>query len=444
MTQPRAAALTINVIDQYCSQYQKIFPEVRSYEAFKRMLLGIITPSQRKSLTTIGEIVGLKNSQSLHNFISESPWSYQQLRENRLKLTKEWLKQAAIDIIIDETGDRKKGTHTDYVARQYLGRLGKVDNGIVSVNIYGVKDGITFPLIFEIYKPKSTLKSDDIYQSKPQIAAKLVTELVELGFNIRYVLADSLYGESPTAVLRVLEKLNLQFMVSIRSNHGVWMPDPAKVRQTKWRKFTRTFTTHPPETRYVREVIFGQRGRYTYWDLTTDTKTLPPNSTSYVMTNIPSIKSSEVGNIYGERTWVEYGFRQCKSELGWSDFRLTKYSDIARWWEIISCAFLLVSFQSLPATISESIEPNIVESELKSYLSKHPNWDEHRGWKSALNNLQLLLLPLLAFNLIKPWLTIFGNPLLEQSFNTLIAFVDLCTHAFDSLSLLSVHPFCSD
>ena len=63
----------------------------REYEAFKRMLLGIITPSQRKSLTTIGEIGGLKNSQSLHNFITESPWSYQQLRANRLKLTKEWL-----------------------------------------------------------------------------------------------------------------------------------------------------------------------------------------------------------------------------------------------------------------------------------------------------------------------------------------------------------------
>jgi SRSO17 transposase len=40
------------------------------------MLLEIVTPSQRKSLTTIGEIVGLKNSQSLHNFITESPWSW--------------------------------------------------------------------------------------------------------------------------------------------------------------------------------------------------------------------------------------------------------------------------------------------------------------------------------------------------------------------------------
>jgi hypothetical protein len=221
-------------------------------------------------------------------------------------------------------------------------------------------------------------------------------------------------------------------MVSIRSNHSVWMASTAKVRQTKWHKFTRIFAASPPETRYVREVIFGQRGRYTYWDLTTDPKTLPPNSTSYVMTNIPNIKSSEVGNIYGERTWVEYGFRQCKSELGWSDFRLTKYLDIARWWEIIFCAFLVVSFQALPAIVTESTEPRIVKLELKSYLSKHPDWDEHRGWKSALNNLQLLLLPLLSFNLIKSWLTVFSNPLLEHSFNTLITYVDLCSHAFNS------------
>jgi hypothetical protein len=30
-------------------------------------------------------------------------------------------------------------------------------------------------------------------------------------------------------------------------------------------------------------------------------------------------------NIYG----IKYGFRQCKSELEWSDFHLTKYADIA-------------------------------------------------------------------------------------------------------------------
>ena len=65
-----------------------------------------------------------------------------------------------ITVIIDETGDRKKGKKTDYVARQDLGSIGKIDNGIVSVNAYGVYQNITFPLIFKVFKPKGTLKQE--------------------------------------------------------------------------------------------------------------------------------------------------------------------------------------------------------------------------------------------------------------------------------------------
>jgi SRSO17 transposase len=60
--------------------------------------------------------------------------------------------------VIDETGDRKKGKKTDYVARQYLGSVGKIDRGIVSVNAYGIYENITFPLLFKVFKPKGTLK----------------------------------------------------------------------------------------------------------------------------------------------------------------------------------------------------------------------------------------------------------------------------------------------
>ncbi|GFE72189.1 transposase [Chroococcus sp. FPU101] len=37
-------------------------------------------------------------------------------------------------LIIDETGEEKKGKTIDYVTRQYIGNLGKIENGIVSVN----------------------------------------------------------------------------------------------------------------------------------------------------------------------------------------------------------------------------------------------------------------------------------------------------------------------
>lgn len=98
-------------------------------------------------------------------------------------------------MIVDETGDPKKGNKTDYVSRQYLGRLGKVEQGIVSVVVYGVIEGITFPILFEIFKPQKRLKSGEKYKTKPLIAGELIEKIVGLGFRIKGVLSDSLYGE---------------------------------------------------------------------------------------------------------------------------------------------------------------------------------------------------------------------------------------------------------
>ena len=109
-------------------------------------------------------------------------------------------------------------------------------------------------------------------------------------------------------------------MVAIRNNHGVWLPCDQKVRANKWCKFTRTFSNQKYETKYIREIIYGKRNKRTYWEITTDPEILPENSTSFVMTKIQTTRSKmkkTLGNPYGLRTWVEYGFRQCKQELGW-------------------------------------------------------------------------------------------------------------------------------
>ena len=61
------------------------------------------------------------------------------------------------------------------------------------------------------------------------------------------------------------------------------------------------------------------------------------------MSHIPEPLEKVVGNLYGMRTWIEYGFKQCKDELGWADFRLTHYTQIERWWELVSSAYLIES-----------------------------------------------------------------------------------------------------
>jgi len=414
----RTPEATIPLVDQYCAYYQDLFPDVRTYESFKLLHLGIISNIKRKSLPELEKVVGI-SSQSLHHFLSQSPWSLSHLEQRRLNKLLTILQGKEIILVVDETGDRKKGKKTDYVARQYLGNIGKIDNGIVSVNVYGIYQNITFPLMTKIYKPESKLKVEDKYQTKTEIAGEMVKELKKLGFKIKLVLADSLYGES-SIFLKVLDELKLEYVVSIRSNHGVWMPSNQRVRANKWCKFTRIFSNGETEIRYIREIIYGKRGMITYWEMTTDTETLPVNSTSFIMTNCQGNLKKRLGNLYGQRTWVEYGFRQCKQELGWKDYRLTKIEGIEKWWSIINSVYTMVSLQTKQFR-------NLLFSgeEIKEKEEKIEAKDKINTWKKSLKKIMMMIEPLILFWLITPWLKIVNSSLLLEGFNNLLSIAHL-------------------
>src|SRR5262245_36822753 len=145
MSMPRAPKPTVGFVDQYCAYYRDIFPEVRSFEQFTALHLGLLTEIPRKTLPAIARAVGGEDAQSLHHFLTASPWEVTAFRQKRLERIKSVVNGRAFILCIDETGDKKKGKTTDYVARQYIGNLGKIENGLVSVNAYGIIDAITFP-----------------------------------------------------------------------------------------------------------------------------------------------------------------------------------------------------------------------------------------------------------------------------------------------------------
>jgi SRSO17 transposase len=68
MTIPREPRPTIGFIDEYCQLFQDLFAEVRSYEAFKLLHLGMVSEIKRKSLPAIAQAVGLTNPQGLQHF----------------------------------------------------------------------------------------------------------------------------------------------------------------------------------------------------------------------------------------------------------------------------------------------------------------------------------------------------------------------------------------
>ncbi len=74
MPASRAARPTIRFVDEYCQLYVNVFSDVRSFEAFKYLRLGLISEVKWKSLPAIAKAVGLENQYDLHHFLWKSPW----------------------------------------------------------------------------------------------------------------------------------------------------------------------------------------------------------------------------------------------------------------------------------------------------------------------------------------------------------------------------------
>jgi SRSO17 transposase len=236
------------------------------------------------------------------------------------------------------------------------------------------------------------------------MAIELIHTLTPMGFPFEVVLADRLDGESGD-VLEALSALKLRFVVAMRENHGVLLPPGQRMRYTTWREFDRVFSNGDTDTRWIREIVYGQRRAIRYDQLTTDDEEHPPESTWVVLTNLPGDIQQDRGNIDGLRTWSDYGFQQSNNDLGWADFRLTEHKDIEQWWELVSSASLMVSLQAQaskgpspgrPHTEQASPveeQPITSQEEPQESFQRHQWWARGKGWKIALNNLRLSIQP---------------------------------------------------
>jgi hypothetical protein len=108
---------------------------------------------------------------------------------------------------------------------------------------------------------------------------------------------------------------------------------------------------------------------------------------------------------------IEYGLNQAKDTLGWADFRMTHYEQIEKWWEMVMSAFLMVSLFADQFNDSCPLAHHP--------FTKHSWWDNHSGWKNLLNNLRLVIQPLVCFNWLKRWLTVFPIASLQLGFEQL-------------------------
>jgi SRSO17 transposase len=368
-------------LEDYAGHFDPLFCKLGQRRSFRSYLEGLLLPRDRnKTLTGLAGAEPIVQAQlgpvqRLQFFLSEAAWDAEALNDQRLALLRadpETAPTAEGVVVIDETGDRKDGKKTAHVARQYLGSLGKVANGIVAVSSLWADERVYYPLHLAPCTPARRLpqgKGDPAFRTKPQIAAELVRTARAAGFPFRAVVADCIYGESPDFT-QALWAADVPYVLSLRPSRWTWGPaDAAHTPREAAEELAWERAAQPGDwTRVVRRFRDGHEEVWWAADLrlagwgpdnparlvvaTTDPARLPEASTWYLETNLPRPEGplaaaapfapadlAEVVRLYGLRQWVEQSYKHVKHELGWADFQVRSDRAIRRHWQPVCCAF---------------------------------------------------------------------------------------------------------
>jgi hypothetical protein len=339
-------------------------------------LQGLLLPRDRnKTLTGLAGAEPISGAQHrevqrLQWFLSESAWDHEQVNDQRVQLLCENPATTPHDagvLVLDDTGDRKDGTATAHVARQYLGSVGKIDNGIVAVTSLWADARCYWPVHAVPYTPASRLPAgerDPEFRTKPRLAVELVQAAQQAGVPFRAVVADCAYGDNP-GFTDALTTAKVPFVLALKPRKSTWAPAEAAhtpveaagelgwhgpTKPGRWRRVTRRFGDGHTESWWAADATLGGWGpdrRLRLVVASTDPASLPGHSSWYLVTNLPrpatrraqQAELADIVRLYGLRNWVEQGYKQVNGELGWADFQVRSDRAIRRHWTLVCCAF---------------------------------------------------------------------------------------------------------
>lgn len=404
MSRRLAVEAAPGALETFAENFDSLFERRNQRASFRRYLEGLLLPTERnKTLTGIANtepIVGAQKpvAQKLQWFLSESSWDLEAVNERRLQLVMshpELQPDEQGALVIDETGDRKWGDKTAFVSKQYLGSVGKVDNGVVSVHALWADERVYHPLVFEPFIPARWFeggKDDAEYRTKQQLALELVSQARAKGVPFRAVVADSLYGEH-RAFKKKLNEQGIAFVVTLKPSHDWYhyQGDIGCVRDIAeaspwqkgvpgdWQEVKRCYRDGSEETWWLLEANAGpfraERQRRLVI-ATTDPGSLPDGSTLFLETNAPipgtawaqesvltAQPASEVLRLYTLRYWIEQSYKQVKQHLGWAEYQVRSALAIKRHWQLVLCAFSFCWWAAAKAEATELDEIAVEQDE---------------------------------------------------------------------------------
>ena len=326
--------------------------------------------------------------QAVQHFITHSPWEYEPVMAQVADDCNHLLGGSPDSaLFIDESSIPKKGKKSVGVARQWCGRLGKVENCQTGVFAALNKEAYSTIIDTRLYLPKewtddrkrcrdAGVPDDVTFKSKSELGLEMIRTARERGIEFSWVGFDSGYGKE-TAFLYSLDDLGETFVADVAKDQGLYLEEPLPYlperSSTRGRKPTRLACDIPrfrvdqwvaaqPEKAWqrlaFRETTKGKRvadflfQRVWLWNkdeaqgrcFTLIVRREPgKQDIKYSLTNAKADTAPErLAFMQGQRYFVERSFQDAKSYLGMGQYQVRSWQSWHHHMALVMMAMLFM------------------------------------------------------------------------------------------------------
>ncbi len=344
----------------FLRHFRPCFLQHRTAAHFDNYCRGLLSDLPRKSVEPIALACGTA-VRTLQEFLTTAAWEHDAARDLLQRQLADVLAGLPADPlgsvgVIDETSCLKQGDQTPGVQRQYLGCVGKIANGIVTVHIGVARGRFQALLDADLYLPRSWDRDrqrcraagipDEVrYQAKWRVALDQLLRLHANGVRFDWLTFDEGYG-SKVPFLTILSLAGQKFVAEVPVSFSVQAGGLSRAcradavltaedaRRGQCYRIRRA--THPDARwRAARRLVEVKGRAYSLVVAINETTA----EVKYFLTNATEESLARVLQVAFRRATVEHGFRLAKTEAGLTHYEGRQYVGLLR--HLILCLIVM-------------------------------------------------------------------------------------------------------
>lgn len=373
-------------LDGLLESFSSRFARVEARRNAGALVLGLLADIGSKNCWTIAELSGHGTPDRLQHLLSRAKWDADLVRDDVRSYVIDHLADPDAVLVVDETGDLKKGTNTVGVQRQYTGTAGRTENCQVAVYLtYAAARGHTL-IDRALYLPQHTWATDPQrrtkagvpdtveFATKPALATTLVEAALDADVPASWVAGDEVYGADPN-LRKALHNRQIGYVLAVGCNRQV--PTAAgKIRVDALAE------NLPPRSWHKMSAGAGSKGHRWYsWALIATTERpdvglchvlVRRNDSSgelafYRCYSPAPVPLNQYVRVAGRRWTVEESFQSGKGLTGLDQHQVRTWTSWHRWITLVMAAHAFLAVHTATERLAQPSEPGLIRLSVNEF-----------------------------------------------------------------------------